>query len=104
MEAQIQSAWLQDGLTADAVELQHVLSAVRVGVFKHKLQQADMCNTMLNYTNVSGSWSRDCLTNRDVLRIYWVCNILRLDVRATIYNIAVRAFGERVTSIKYNTK
>jgi len=43
----------------------------------------------------AGDWQKTIITTRDIIRLHIACDVMAIDARKSIYNMAVNAFGER---------
>lgn len=68
------SRWDAVGISADGAEARRVLNAV----------------------TAKGSWGQNFITVGDVVKMYICCDVLGVDKRATIYNVALAALGDRL--------
>ena len=50
---------------------------------------------------VAGPWNNDVITVGDVVKLYFACDVVGVDVRGTIFNIAKRLLGENLKTNKF---
>ena len=50
---------------------------------------------------VAGPWGKTVMTVGDVVKVYFACDVVGVEVRGTIYNIASRLLGASLNTNKF---